>query len=102
MWINSEKIVQFLLEESAENNLHNDVELKGKEMFKVLYCITLPDSELSKKWKHDFNVEFFQISDNMMNIVKGLLQKSSDYFSEWQEPVKGFTFGYLPVEVPIS
>lgn len=102
MWINSEKIVQFLLEESNENRLHSNIELKGKEVFKVLYCLTSAHSELSKKWKHDFSVEFFQISDNMMNIVKELLRKSSDYFSEWQDSVKGFTFGYLPVEVPIS
>lgn len=102
LWINSEKIVQFLLEESNENILHSEIQLKGKEVFKVLYCLTLADSGLSKKWKHDFSVEFFQISDNMMSIVKELLQKSSKYFSEWQESVKGFAFGYLPVEVPVS
>lgn len=99
LWINSEKVVQFLLEENGEENLHNE-EFKGKEVFKVLYCVCVPDSEISKKWKHDFSVEFFQISDNMMNIIINLLQKNSLYFPDDQETVHGFKMGYLSANAP--
>ncbi|XP_035217275.1 uncharacterized protein LOC118190634 [Stegodyphus dumicola] len=116
LWVTSQTVAQFCLKGTSDTNkyskssdtdkcskspnttnLVSEVFLKTKEMYKVLYCICSPSCDTVHSWKHDFNVDFYMVSDNAFENICQLLKESTKYIQNTQIPLNGFSLGYIPV-----
>lgn len=61
--------------------------------YHVLYQVGTHASKDVKSWRHAFDVDFYQVSDTMMDAVTELLR---DSYENLEPSETGFLYGYLP------
>lgn len=94
LWVTHEKIYQFLMC-CPVANVPSSQDLKTDEVYKVLFLSTNQTSDIAKVWRHDFAVDFHEISDSMMKMIVSQLEESS-ILAPSTPMGNEFKIGYLP------
>ncbi|CAL1298245.1 unnamed protein product [Larinioides sclopetarius] len=93
LWIPSAPLAQFLLRDSLKD-IPLEIYLKTEAAYKVLYFIGTSRSENVLSWRHDFSVDFYQVSDTMVKTLARILETSSNHLPKTSD-ARGFSCGFL-------
>ncbi|XP_055933853.1 uncharacterized protein LOC129963472 [Argiope bruennichi] len=93
LWIPNTPIRQFLLQDSFEG-IPQEVNLKLEPVYKILYFVGTSHSEKVRSWRHDFNVDYYRVSDTMVKTIAEILDASSNYLPQTTEAAD-FSCGFM-------